>query len=183
MVASRNTFITNATMFRAKRLSSHALYAKCLAIEPSFRRELFNDLEAHQTIDIQKVRMEMLTDLSSSSLVGLGHVPGSRVIERKKLYEQRPTVRAKRRWLMACDWVWWTSRVAQQKTTQTMDPVMIPAKYGVWLTLSVYVDLLSNTRVTIYAQWSGRQHRVSRDAYMVHSKKFRHCEQNASIPR
>jgi hypothetical protein len=32
-----------------------------------------------------------MIDLSSPSLVGLGHIPGSNVTARKKLYAQRPT--------------------------------------------------------------------------------------------
>ena len=47
--------------------------------------------------------MRLHTDLSSASLVGVGHVPGSRVIARKKLYAQRPNDNAKIRWVNACD--------------------------------------------------------------------------------
>ena len=50
-------------------------------------------------------KARLRTDLSSASLVGVGHVPGSRVIARKKLYIQRPNERAKIRWVNACDTV------------------------------------------------------------------------------
>lgn len=38
-----------------------------------------------------------LTDLSSASLEGLGHVPGSRLMARKKLYAHKPKVSANER--------------------------------------------------------------------------------------
>ena len=53
---------------------------------------------------MNKVRQsEVRTDLSSASLVGAGHVPGSSVIARKKLYAHRPNDKAKMRWANACD--------------------------------------------------------------------------------
>lgn len=64
---------------------------------------------------------EVHTDLSSASLVGTGHVPGSRVIARKKLYAHKPNDKAKMRWANACDsvsidWVLVKRRVDRRKT-------------------------------------------------------------------
>ena len=50
-------------------------------------------------------RRRIHTDLSSASLVGRGHVPGSRVMERKKLYAHRPTVNANVRCVKEWNWV------------------------------------------------------------------------------
>ena len=53
------------------------------------------------------------TDFNSSSLVGLGHVPGSRVTARKKLYAQSPTVNAN----IKCDMEWdWASARKHQNS-------------------------------------------------------------------
>ena len=46
---------------------------------------------------------EVCTDLSSTSLVGTGHVPGSRVAAWKKLYAHRLDGEAKMRWANVCD--------------------------------------------------------------------------------
>jgi hypothetical protein len=54
------------------------------------------------TIDEEKKAREH-TDLSSASLAGLGHVPGSSVIALKKLYAHRPTVSANMRWVNEWD--------------------------------------------------------------------------------
>ena len=48
-------------------------------------------------------KLKLPTDLSSASLFGVGQVPGSRVIARKKLYAHRPNERAKIRWANAWD--------------------------------------------------------------------------------
>ena len=52
---------------------------------------------------VNRTDVRLRTDLSSASLVGVGHVPGSRVIARKKLYAQRPNDNAKIRWVNGCD--------------------------------------------------------------------------------
>ena len=92
----------------------------------------------HDSVKFGATDAYYLTDLSSSSLAGLGHVPGSRVTALKKLYEHNPSVNAKKKW--ANEWccaVCVISRVSQQKKTQIIELKMMPAKYGVWFTLSV----------------------------------------------
>jgi len=69
------------------------------------------------------------TDFNSSSLAGFGHVPGSSVIDLKKLYEHNPTTNANAKcaneWFCAACSI---SRVSQQKRTQMIELQMIPAK-------------------------------------------------------
>src|SRR6266436_5941444 len=72
--------------------------------------------------DVRSTTSEVRTDLSSASLVGTGHVPGSRVIARKKLYAHRPNDKAKIRCANACDsvsiyWVLVEKRVNRRKLT------------------------------------------------------------------
>jgi hypothetical protein len=94
-------------------------------------------------------------------------MPGSSVIERKKLYVHIPTASANDK--LAIAWssvsvfgvgvneseaenerdIRLTSRVIQQNVTQMIELKMMPAKYGDWLTLSVYDGLFKSTRVTI----------------------------------
>jgi hypothetical protein len=123
LILSGDAAITAATVFRTKRLAGlhtkevvgskfqtyrcttyHALDTKCLAIEASFRCQILDDLYPSGKSEAE-IWQKTLTVLSSPSLVGLGQVPGSKVMARKKLYAQTPNNRVNIRCVMACDWV------------------------------------------------------------------------------
>ena len=121
----------------------HCIQNVCPLSRPSDARSSI--IYSNVRYDVSSLTNEVPTDLSSASLVGTGHVPGSRVIARKKLYAHRPNDKAKMRWENACDsvsiyrvlvlrgrWIEENSRcrgrVAQANATQTMEPNMMPEK-------------------------------------------------------
>lgn len=73
-------------MFGSEGFTSHALNTKSLTVKSTFGRKIFNNLDEKSQFFywIPGGKFEF-TDFNSSSLVGLGHVPGSSVMERKKL--------------------------------------------------------------------------------------------------
>lgn len=84
LIAPCNTFIAYATMFRPEGFASHTLNAKGLTIQSSFGCKILDNLLFYLNQLVVKEEGE-ITDFNSSSLDGLGHVPGSSVTARKKL--------------------------------------------------------------------------------------------------
>lgn len=77
----------------------HCIQKVCPFSRPSDARSSI--IYSNVRYGVRSITREVRTDLSSASLVGTGHVPGSSVIARKKLYAHKPNERAKIRWANA----------------------------------------------------------------------------------
>ena len=98
----------------------HCIQKVCPLSRPSDARSSI--IYSNVRYGVRSITREVRTDLSSASLVGTGHVPGSSVIARKKLYAHKPNDKAKMRWANACDsvsiyWVLVKRRVDSRKLT------------------------------------------------------------------
>ena len=98
----------------------HCIQKVCPLSRPSDARSSI--IYSNVRYGVRSMTSEVRTDLSSASLVGTGHVPGSRVIARKKLYAHKPNDKAKMRWANACDsvsiyWVLVKRKVNRRKLT------------------------------------------------------------------